>query len=121
IDVIYDRGVLVRKTIKTVFTNLAEGGLLVSFVLFVLLGSVRAGLLVALVIPLSMLGALAGMVFFDVPGNLMSLGAIDFGLLVDGAIVMVEAFFHHLGDDDGVTDEQTLIRDAARSVARPVF
>ncbi|MBC7171972.1 MAG: efflux RND transporter permease subunit, partial [Polyangiaceae bacterium] len=94
VDVIYDRGVLVRKTLRTVFTNLAEGGLLVSLVLFLLLGSVRAGLLVALTIPLSMVAALAAMVFFDVPGNLMSLGAIDFGLLVDGSIVMVEAFFH---------------------------
>ncbi len=120
VDVVYDRGVLVRKTLRTVFTNLAEGGVLVSFVLFVLLGSVRAGLLVAITIPLAMLAATAAMVFFEIPGNLMSLGAIDFGLLVDGAIVMVEAFFHALAHGDGV-DEEGTIRDAARSVARPVF
>ena len=96
IDVVYDRSVLVEATLRTVAANLLEGAALVVIVLLLLLGSVRAGMLVATVIPLSMLGAIAGMVTFEVPGNLMSLGAIDFGLLVDGAVVMVERAFHEL-------------------------
>ncbi|MFY0540242.1 efflux RND transporter permease subunit [Nannocystis pusilla] len=93
VDIVYDRSKLVGATLATVAKNLAEGGLLVVVVLFAMLGSFRAGLLVALVIPLSMVFALAGMALLDIPGNLMSLGAIDFGLLVDGAVVMVEAVF----------------------------
>lgn len=96
VDVVYDRSDLVEATLKTVAKNLLEGAALVVIVLLLMLGSVRAGLLVAAVIPLSMLGAVVGMVSFDVPGNLMSLGAIDFGLLVDGAVVMVERVFHEL-------------------------
>ncbi len=94
VDVVYDRSKLVEGTLATVFKNLLEGGLLVIAVLFLMLGSWRAGLLVASAIPLSMLGATAAMVAFDIPGNLMSLGALDFGLIVDGAVVMVEAVFH---------------------------
>ncbi|HEX8907554.1 MAG TPA: efflux RND transporter permease subunit, partial [Anaeromyxobacteraceae bacterium] len=96
IEVVYDRSHLVDATLHTVFKNLAEGGLLVVAVLFFMLGSFRAGLLVASAIPLSMLGATAAMVALGVPGNLMSLGALDFGLLVDGAVVMVESVFHGL-------------------------
>ena len=94
VDVVYDRSKLVNGTLQTVFKNLLEGGLLVIAVLFLMLGSWRAGLLVASAIPLSMLGATAAMVALDIPGNLMSLGALDFGLIVDGAVVMVEAVFH---------------------------
>jgi heavy metal efflux system protein len=94
VDVVYDRSKLVTGTLQTVFKNLLEGGLLVIAVLFLMLGSWRAGLLVASAIPLSMLGATAAMVALDIPGNLMSLGALDFGLIVDGAVVMVEAVFH---------------------------
>jgi cobalt-zinc-cadmium resistance protein CzcA len=94
VDVVYDRSKLVEGTLLTVFKNLLEGGLLVIAVLFLMLGSWRAGLLVASAIPLSMLGATAAMVALDIPGNLMSLGALDFGLIVDGAVVMVEAVFH---------------------------
>jgi cobalt-zinc-cadmium resistance protein CzcA len=94
VDVVYDRSTLVTGTLRTVFQNLLEGGLLVVAVLFLMLGSWRAGLLVASAIPLSMLGATAAMVALDIPGNLMSLGALDFGLIVDGAVVMVEAVFH---------------------------
>jgi cobalt-zinc-cadmium resistance protein CzcA len=127
IDVVYDRSVLVEATLRTVATNLIEGAALVIIVLLLLLGSVRAGLLVAAVIPLAMLGAVAGMVSFDVPGNLMSLGAIDFGLLVDGAVVMVERAFHelrgHIDDTSdavpGRTSEQRMIA-AMQSVARPM-
>ncbi|MFO0692151.1 MAG: CusA/CzcA family heavy metal efflux RND transporter [Polyangiales bacterium] len=120
IEVVYDRAVLVEATLHTVFKNLLEGGLLVVAVLFILLGSARAGLLVALTIPLSMIGAAVGMVFFGIPGNLMSLGAIDFGLLVDGGVVMVESFFHELAVE-GEEDVRATIRDTARAMARPVF
>ena len=119
IKVVYDRSVLVRSTLNTIFKNLGEGGLLVIIVLFAMLGSLRAGLLVALTIPLSMLGAVVGMVTLGIPGNLMSLGALDFGLLVDGAVVMVENIFHHLRIDSG--EEEGVITNSATSMARPVF
>ena len=118
IDVVYDRSKLVMATLSTVFKNLLEGGLLVIVVLFALLGSLRAGLLVAVVIPLSMLFALAGMALLDIPGNLMSLGAIDFGLLVDGAVVMVEAVF--CGAIGGALSPGR-VSTLTRGVARPVF
>lgn len=90
VDAFYDRGALVNRTIRTVVTNLAEGALLVIGILMLLLGDLRAGLIVASVIPLSMLFALLMMKTFGVTGNLMSLGAIDFGLIVDAAVIIVE-------------------------------
>jgi cobalt-zinc-cadmium resistance protein CzcA len=92
-----DRSKLINRTTKTVLTNLIEGGLIVIFVLVLLLGNLRAGLIVASVIPLSMLFAVSMMRIFGVSANLMSLGAIDFGLIVDGAVIIVEATLHHLG------------------------
>ncbi|MBC7922642.1 MAG: CusA/CzcA family heavy metal efflux RND transporter, partial [Ferruginibacter sp.] len=89
-----DRTKLVNNAIHTVSRNLAEGALIVVFVLVLLLGNLRAGLVVASVIPLSLLFAIALMNLFGVSGNLMSLGAIDFGLIVDGAIIIVEAVLH---------------------------
>src|SRR5690606_11778851 len=86
----YDRAAFVSRVLDTVWKSLLEGGLVVAFVLLLFLGDIRAGLLVATVIPLSMLGAFGLMQFFGLSGNLMSLGAIDFGLVVDGAVVMVE-------------------------------
>ncbi len=91
-----DRTKLVNNAIATVTRNLAEGALIVVFVLVLLLGNLRAGLIVASVIPLSMLFAIIMMNLFGVSGNLMSLGAIDFGLIVDGAVIIVEATMHHL-------------------------
>ncbi|GAB3705682.1 CusA/CzcA family heavy metal efflux RND transporter [Spirosoma flavus] len=91
-----DRTDLVNRAIGTVERNLIEGALIVIFVLVLLLGNWRAGLVVATVIPLSMLFAVAMMNLFGVSGNLMSLGAIDFGLIVDGAVIIVEATLHHL-------------------------
>lgn len=91
-----DRSDLVGKVIETVSKNLVEGGLIVVFILIVLLGNFRAGLVVASVIPLSMLFALAMMRQFGVSANLMSLGAIDFGLIVDGAVIIVESIVHRL-------------------------
>ena len=101
---VYNRTVLVDKTIATVQTNLLEGAVLVVFVLLVMLGNVRAALLTAMVIPLSMLILMTGMVQAKVSANLMSLGALDFGLIVDGAVIIVENCIlrlagrqHHLG------------------------
>ena len=91
-----DRTKLVNNAINTVTKNLAEGALIVILVLVLMLGNLRAGLVVASVIPLSMLFAISLMKLFGVSGNLMSLGAIDFGLIVDGAVIIVEATLHHL-------------------------
>ena len=92
-----DRTDLVGRAISTVEKNLIEGALIVIFVLVLFLGNLRAGLIVASAIPLSMLFALGMMNIFGVSANLMSLGAIDFGLIVDGAVIIVEATVHHLG------------------------
>ncbi|MEZ5083216.1 MAG: CusA/CzcA family heavy metal efflux RND transporter [Bacteroidales bacterium] len=91
-----DRAKLIKKTINTVSKNLVEGGLIVIFVLVLLLGNYRAGLIVASVIPLSMLFAFSMMNMFGVTANLMSLGAIDFGLIVDGSVIMVEGIIHQI-------------------------
>jgi len=91
-----DRSKLIGRTINTVKNNLIEGGLIVIFVLLLLLGNIRAGLIVASVIPLSMLFALTMMRFFGVSANLMSLGAIDFGIVIDGAVIIVESLLHTL-------------------------
>jgi len=121
IDTYYDRTELVRKTIVTVATNLSEGGLLVIIVLLLLLGSLRGGLIVASAIPLSMLFAFIGMRQFGLSGNLMSLGAIDFGLIVDGSVVMIENIVRHLSErSNGSKNKLSVIRKSAREVARPI-
>lgn len=97
IEPFLDRTDLVGRAINTVEKNLIEGALIVIFVLVVFLGNLRAGLIVASAIPLSLLFALGMMNVFGVSANLMSLGAIDFGLIVDGAVIIVEATLHHLG------------------------
>lgn len=97
IEPFLDRTDLVQRAISTVETNLVEGALIVILVLVLFLGNLRAGLIVASAIPLSMLFALGMMRVFGVSANLMSLGAIDFGLIVDGAVIIVEATMHHLG------------------------
>jgi cobalt-zinc-cadmium resistance protein CzcA len=96
IEPFMDRTKLVDKAIGTVATNLLEGALIVIFILVLLLGNLRAGLVVASVIPLALLFAVTMMYLFGVSGNLMSLGAIDFGLIVDGAVIIVEAIIHRL-------------------------
>ncbi|WP_278358177.1 MULTISPECIES: efflux RND transporter permease subunit [Idiomarina] len=98
IETVYNRTSLVDKTIATVEKNLFEGAVLVIVVLFILLGNVRAALITACVIPLSMLFAVSGMVANKVSGNLMSLGAIDFGIIVDGAVIVVENALRRLGN-----------------------
>lgn len=97
IEPFLDRTDLVGRAIGTVERNLIEGALIVIFVLVIFLGNLRAGLIVASAIPLSLLFALGMMNVFGVSANLMSLGAIDFGLIVDGAVIIVEATLHHLG------------------------
>ena len=122
VETFYDRTALVRKTIGTVEKNLFEGGVLVVAVLLLLLGNVRGGLIVASAIPLSMLFAFTGMVQAGLSGNLMSLGAIDFGLIVDGSVVMIENIVRRLGEAHGKqVNREEVIRDAGREVARPVF
>lgn len=121
IDTFYDRTDLVRRTIRTVETNLLEGGLLVVAVLLLMLGNLRGGLIVASAIPLSMLFAFIGMVRVGVSGNLMSLGAIDFGLIVDGSVVMIENVFRLSSEKRaaGMTPLE-IVREASLEVARPV-
>jgi cobalt-zinc-cadmium resistance protein CzcA len=116
----YDRTELVQKTIRTVRNNLLEGGLLVVAVLFYFLGNVRAALIVALVIPLSMLFSFLGMHWLRLSANLMTLGAIDFGMIVDGSVVMVENTIRHLAErkkGEGVTHT---VFESTREVARPI-
>jgi len=117
----YDRTELVRRTIRTVITNLTEGGVLVIIVLLVLLGSLRGGVIVAAAIPLSMLFAFCGMLVGGISGNLMSLGAIDFGLIVDGSVVMIENIVRRLS---GRRREERpvleVVRHAAAEMGRPV-
>jgi cobalt-zinc-cadmium resistance protein CzcA len=87
---VYDRTTLVDKAIATVKKNLLEGAILVIVILFLFLGNIRAALITALIIPLSMLFTFTGMVRYKVSANLMSLGALDFGIIIDGAVVIVE-------------------------------
>ncbi len=99
IQAVYDRTSLVDRTIATVRTSLIEGALLVIAVLFLLLGNMRAALITAAVIPLSMLMTVTGMVRGGISGNLMSLGALDFGLIVDGAVIIVENALRRFGEE----------------------
>jgi cobalt-zinc-cadmium resistance protein CzcA len=125
---LYDRAELVNRTIRTVEKNLAEGALLVVVILFLLLGNWRAAVIVALAIPLSMLFAMTGMVRLGLSGNLMSLGAIDFGLIIDGAVVMVENIVRHLADRQHklgrpltAAERAREVLFSAKEVARPMF
>ncbi len=116
----YDQSQIIDGTIRTVRHNLIGAGVLVSIVLIVFLGDLRAALLVALVIPLSMLFGFIGMAAFGVSANLMSLGAIDFGMIVDGSVVMVENFVARLSNSQ-TNDRKSEIRAAAHEVARPIL
>lgn len=119
----YDRASFVDRVLHTVRKNLFEGGLLVIAVLLLLLGNLRGGLIVASAIPLAMMAAFIGMLMAGVSGNLMSLGAIDFGIIVDGSVVMIENITRrlHRGPEEG-THKSRLerIREAATEVVRPV-
>lgn len=119
LEMIYDRRKLVTSALTTVAKSLTEGGLLVILVLLLLLGNLRAGLIVASVIPLSMTGAFMGLNLLGYSGNLMSLGAIDFGLIVDGTIVVVESIAALTLADKGLFGQA--VADRAKKVAKPVF
>ena len=123
---IYDRTTLVDATIRTVTKNLAEGALLVIAILFALLGNIRAALITAAVIPIAMLATITGMVGSRVSGNLMSLGALDFGLIVDGAVIIVENCLRHLGMEQkrlqrllSLPERLDIVRRATGEVVRP--
>ena len=116
----YDRAEFVNRVIRTVRNNLVEGGLLVVAILFLFLGSFGGGIIVSLAIPLSMLFAFAGMYAAGISGNLMSLGAIDFGLIVDGSVVMIENIMRKQARPSGIEPAE-VIRQGGREVARPVF
>ena len=121
---VYDRTQLVDKTINTVQKNLLKGALLVIAVLFLLLGNLRAALITAAVIPIAMLMTITGMVEAGVSANLMSLGALDFGLIVDGAVIIVENCIRRLGEAQGqsqvaLRERLQLAYDATREVIRP--
>lgn len=126
IRVLYDRTNLVDRTIRTVQKSLLEGALLVIVVLFLLLGNIKAALATALVIPLAMLLTVTGMVHGRVSGNLMSLGALDFGLIVDGAVIIVENCLRRLGDAQHrlggtlpLKDRLQVVHAATLEVAKP--
>jgi cobalt-zinc-cadmium resistance protein CzcA len=122
VQAVYDRTELVDHVIDTVRKNLFEGGLLVVAVLFLFLGNLRAAFIVALAIPLSMLFAFSGMLRFGIAASLLSLGAIDFGMVVDSSVVMVENCVRHLAHGGGPSRSRLeVIRDAAVEVRRPTL
>ena len=121
IDVAYRRTDLVNRVLDTVERNLFEGAVLVIAVLFAFLESLRAGLIVASAIPTSMLFAVTMMEKVGIAGSLMSLGAIDFGLIVDSSVVMVENCVRHLGHDRSDRPKLDVIRDAAVEVRKPTL
>ncbi len=117
----YDRTSLVDKVLHTVERNLFEGAMFVIAVLFIFLGNIRAGLIVALAIPLSLLFAFDLMLRCGVAGSLMSLGAIDFGLIVDSSVITVENAVRRLGEDQGDRSVLDVVRDAALEVRKPTM
>ena len=121
IEKFYDQSDLVDRTTSTISTNLIEGGFFVIAVLLLMLGEISGALIVASVIPLSMLFAFIGMQEFGLAANLMSLGAIDFGMVVDGSVVMVENTVHRLQKKGEDADIEEIIIQSAREVARPIF
>ncbi len=121
IEKFYDQSDLVDRTTETIKTNLLEGGFFVIAVLLLLLGEIKGALIVASVIPLSMLFAFIGMREFGLAANLMSLGAIDFGMVVDGSVVMIENMVHRLETDRSGRPRIQILREAAHQVARPIF
>src|SRR5262249_24304052 len=122
VEAVYDRTELVDHVITTVRNNLLEGGLLVVAILFAFLGNLRAAMIVALGIPLSMLFAFAGMLRFGISASLLSLGAIDFGMIVDSSVVMVENCVRHIGDPENRRRKMVdVVRDAAIEVRKPTM
>ncbi len=124
IDAFYDRTWLINTTLTTVFKNLVEGAVLVAVVLFVFLGNFRAAAIVALIIPLSLLATFIGLSIKGIPANLLSLGAMDFGIIVDGAVIVIENIFRNLSEDHSERTPESFkekIIDAAAQVGRPTL
>ncbi|HEY1648775.1 MAG TPA: CusA/CzcA family heavy metal efflux RND transporter [Terracidiphilus sp.] len=116
-----DRSDLVHYTVNTVEHNLTEGMILVSIILFLFLGNVRGAIIVALTIPFALLFAAICLDLVHIPANLLSLGALDFGMVVDGSVVMIENIVRHLAHTDDTRTPAQKIREAAHEVQRPVF
>ncbi|MGA3033688.1 MAG: CusA/CzcA family heavy metal efflux RND transporter [Terracidiphilus sp.] len=116
-----DRSELLHFTMHTVLHNLTEGMILVTIILFLFLGNVRGAIIVCLTIPFSLLFAATCLDLRQIPANLLSLGALDFGMVVDGAVVMVENIIRHLSHGNGSRTPAEKIREAAHEVQRPVF
>lgn len=124
IEPYYDRSWLMGKTLSTVFRNLVEGALLVSLVLYIFLSNLRASLAVVVVIPLSLLATFMGLKIMGVPANLLSLGAMDFGIIVDGAVIVIENIMHRLEQERenlSESERRQVIIDAATEVGRPTL
>lgn len=120
----YNRAWLIHTTLKTVFTNLLEGGLLVTLVLFLFLGALRPAAIVALIIPLSLLATFIGLRLRGIPANLLSLGAMDFGIIVDGAVIVIENIFRNLSMRSQGRDRESIrstIIEATVQVGRPTL
>ena len=120
----YDRTWLIGTTLRTVFTNLFEGAVLVTVVLYLFLGNLRAAGIVAAMIPLALLATFIGLTIRGIPANLLSLGAMDFGIIVDGAVIVVENVFRRLGEIHGSHDaalRRETILDATVQVGRPTL
>jgi cobalt-zinc-cadmium resistance protein CzcA len=120
----YDRTWLMDKTLSTVFKNLVEGALLVSLVLYIFLSNLRASLAVVLIIPLALLSTFLGLKIMGVPANLLSLGAMDFGIIVDGAVIVVENIMHRLAENKeemSESERREVIIDATNEVGRPTL
>jgi cobalt-zinc-cadmium resistance protein CzcA len=120
----YDRTWLIDTTLHTVFENLAEGAVLVTVILLLFLGNVRAALIVAVMIPLSLLATFIGLTWRGIPANLLSLGAMDFGIIVDGAVIVVENVFRRLSEAPDTLDRaarRAIVLEATTEVGRPTF
>src|SRR2546429_6465661 len=121
----YDRTWLIDTTLHTVFKNLLEGAILVSVILYLFLGNLRSAAIVAIVIPLSLLATFIGLTIRGIPANLLSLGAMDFGIIVDGSVIVVENVFRRLSrrvhDEPTGVSLKTTVLEATTQVGRPTF
>jgi cobalt-zinc-cadmium resistance protein CzcA len=124
VEPFYDRTFLIQTTLHTVFKNLLEGALLVMVVLYLFLGHFRSAAIVAVIIPLALLATFIGLQMRNLPANLLSLGAMDFGIIVDGAVIVLENIFRQLAGLEGMHERETVKRtiiDAAAEVGRPTL
>ena len=120
IEPFYDRSILIEQTIDTVWHDLAHGAIFVVVVLVLLLGGIRGAVIAALAIPFSLLGALSFLALSNTSGNLLSLGAIEFGILIDGSVVMVENIIRRLAENPNQNRLRN-VKTSAAEVAKPIF